>query len=828
MAKKLVTLIFPLLFHIAVFAQSEYISVNSTKDFRLKSEENTPVLLKSLPFFDDFAYPYHTPLSTLWKDADVYVNTAFAKNEITIGVASLDAMAGNGKLHENVSTTSTISDYLTSRPINLKTYELMYYSDKLYRHVGESFQLLDENYFLFDSEKNEYVPVTQGIAYRAGDTLYNLSADVYTPVQDSLFDENHKYIKGSRTTEHVFYNYELADSLALSFYYQSGGVVDTPEATDSLVLEFYVPYDTSGIFINEMSSAGIELYNATDTVLSLKGYFLIFSPLETLIEKDSLKFFQLSDGTIDPYHHYFFTPEQFSMQSFTKTYAYLYSPDTVCVDSIDLQQKLSQNVVYARLTDGNPVWSYTAIETLGDCNPSWQWVWSTSKATGDTFVPQFVPLNSQEYLVKGFRFRFKNYTSLSNDVSHARNEDFWHLDVVLLDAHRTAKNLQFPDVAFTKNITPLYSRYKALPMSHFSQVTANDFRLTIPSSFKNFDSDYRKVKFNFAVKGLHKDDEVAFTTYEADIPANTLATERDILTDFDVDFYDFIADDIDVYESGQYEFQYYFTDKNNPLYTQYHWNDTCRVLLTLANYYAYDDGSPEAGYGLRDAPMGRVAYKYDILQKDTLHAISMYFNPTMLENAVTFNLCVWANDNGYPGELLYYSPSEKVQYAEGMYQFVDYEIKPENIVSGEKNLIVEKSFFVGWEQPHDVLLNVGIDLNASLSNRLYYNLGFEWENSVQTGALLMRPVFGKFQSALAVEPVTDNQSVVIYPSVADNVVHVDAETHILSVAVYDMNGQKVLETASSELSVSALQNGYYVVVVRTSQAVVAKQIIVLK
>ena len=152
MAKKLVTLIFPLLFHIAVFAQSEYISVNSTKDFRLKSEENTPVLLQSLPFFDDFAYPYHKPLHSLWKDDDAYVNTAFAKNEITIGVASLDAMAGNGKLHENVSTTSTISDYLTSRPINLKTYELMYYSDKLYRHVGESFQLLDENYFLFDSE----------------------------------------------------------------------------------------------------------------------------------------------------------------------------------------------------------------------------------------------------------------------------------------------------------------------------------------------------------------------------------------------------------------------------------------------------------------------------------------------------------------------------------------------------------------------------------------------------------------------------------------------------------------------------------------------------
>ena len=810
-----------------LFAQETLQPLVSQQKTQLKSQTQAESLLKNLPFFDDFAYPDTRPSALMWQDDDAYVNRGFAKNVKTIGVVSLDAMASNGKLHENVATTARISDYLTSLPINLKNYELMYVSDKLYRKNGSSFVLLDDSYFLYDAKLSDYVSVTQGLAYCAGDTIYKKVDDLFVAQQDSIFDKDKQYIIGSYKTEHQWFDYHIEDSLALSFYYQAGGNVDVPEATDSLVLEFYIPYDTSGVLINEINTTGVEIYNATDSLISLKGWFLLPLPLVDVMENDSLGRFSLPEFEIPAYRHCVIPYLYFSTDSLTVPLAYLYSPDTVLVDSISLSEKLGTGFGYARMPDGNPTWAYTATETMGECNPSWKWIWSTSKKTGDEFVPVYIPLEQASNLVKGFRFRFKNYTSLSNDASHARNEDFWHIDLIWLNANRSVTNLDVPDVAFTSEITPLYSRYKALPMSHFAQVDESDFKMTVLAKFINFDTDFRKVKFNFTVKKLHTGEALFFPTYETDIPAATAASERDILTEFDVDFFSFLSEDIDVYDDAEYEFSYFFTDIANPLYEQYRWNDTCRSVLTVSNYYAYDDGTPEAGYGLRDAPMGKVAFKFDILQSDTLKAISTYFNPTMREQATTFNLCVWENNNGLPGELLYYAPSERIAYADGMFQFVDYEIHPENIVNGGDALVVGKSFFVGWEQPNDVLLNMGIDLNQSLNNRLYYNLGFEWENSVQKGALLLRPIFGNYTKTAL--PTVASEEVSVFPSIAKNLVKISSSNGVKQVLVTDMTGNVVVKTVDSEFSVACLPNGCYVVMIQMdSDTIVIKKLIVAK
>ncbi|MCQ2609079.1 MAG: T9SS type A sorting domain-containing protein [Bacteroidales bacterium] len=810
-------------------AQSEVLlPISSCNGNTLKSEAVAASNLKSLPFFDDFAYPYSKPLPALWADDNAFVNTGFAKNMPTIGVATLDAMDANGKLYESVGTTASVADYLTSVPLNLKYYEKVYLSDKLYRKQGGSFALLDDTYYLYDADQKQYVSVKQRIAYVAGDTVYKKVADSFSPVQDSLYDEGKKYIKGSYSYEHQQYEYTVKDSLALSFYYQAGGLVDVPEANDSLVLEWYIPYDTTGIFLNEIASSGVEIYNATPEAVSLDGYILVFDALETVIANDSLSFFTLSGVQIPSFGHYVVTPSMFGRKAFNRAYAYLYTPEQVLVDSIDLKQSLAADISYARLPDGNPQWSFTASPTLGDCNPSWKWAWSTSKKTGNDFVSVYIPLDDKMFLVQGLRFRFKNYASLSNDESHARNEDFWHLDMIWLDANRTSSQKTVADVAFAAEFPSLYSRYKALPMKHFAQVYNSDFRMTIPATFTNFDTEYRKLKFHLAVDKRHVDESVTFDTYETDMPPQKTVTERDILTDFDIEFYDFIAEDIDVYEAGVYDFTYYYTDINNSLNSQYRWNDTCRVSLTLSNYYAYDDGTPEAGYGLREAPMGRVAYRFDMLQSDTIKAVSMYFNPTKLVMATTFNLCIWANENGMPGELLYYSPSEKVAYADGMYQFVDYEIKPSCIVSGAESLVLPKSYFIGWEQPNDVLLNIGIDLNTSVTRRLYYNLGFEWESSVQTGALLLRPIVGKYESKTAVEEVCTTNSIKVIPTIATSQIEIVADAQVKRVAVVNLQGKVVKTTNSNTISVSDLENGNYIVVVATEQGIFAQQIVVVK
>ena len=75
----------------------------------------------SIPFFDDFAKPGNTPSSSLWINGPVDVNLNYGKNPLSIGVATLDMLSANGKLHANAQVTPFIADSLTSYYIDLKT-----------------------------------------------------------------------------------------------------------------------------------------------------------------------------------------------------------------------------------------------------------------------------------------------------------------------------------------------------------------------------------------------------------------------------------------------------------------------------------------------------------------------------------------------------------------------------------------------------------------------------------------------------------------------------------------------------------------------------------
>jgi hypothetical protein len=84
--------------------------------------------LLELPFFDDFSNGLSYPNPSNWSDQYVIVNTTYAINPPTIGVATFDAINQKGELYSFLSTTAHTSDTLTSQPINLNKLE----SDSLY------------------------------------------------------------------------------------------------------------------------------------------------------------------------------------------------------------------------------------------------------------------------------------------------------------------------------------------------------------------------------------------------------------------------------------------------------------------------------------------------------------------------------------------------------------------------------------------------------------------------------------------------------------------------------------------------------------------------
>lgn len=816
-----------------LIAQSECVIYNTNEQPSLKTQHNRiNDKLIELPFFDDFAYIAQTPLQTLWYDSYAMVNSSFGKNPITIGVLTLDALNEKGRLYTHVSTSPQIADYATSLAINLYNYRTYYNSDKLYVKVNDELQKINDNFYLYHHQKNMYVSVVERLKFASGDTLYIKSNNKYEPYIDSVFDNSVRYIEGSKTFVKHWQPYIVQDSLAFSFYYQSGGNGDMPESADSLVLEFSVPSPREGIFINEISQKWIEFYNASDTIVNLKNYFIVTDTLQSILDSGNIELYKITED-------FLIAPYSFKIYNGAKDYtsnnpqSWLVSPVLSVIDSVILSTEFIENSSFARIPDGSENWEYAPTSTPNLPNSKWQWMWSSSEHTGDYFNYVYIPIDTN-FHKKGFRFRFKNYVSLSSDASHARNEDFWNIDMVWLDAHRKSTVKNPSDVAFLQNIAPLYNAFTALPITHFDNVQSSNFRLTIDANFQNFDSVDRKVKFNFDVKKINQNTSIHFPTYETDIPPYMLAQERDMLLDWDVDFLNFIKDDIGIVKEETYEFQYYFTDNDNILHELYRWNDTSRTQLTLSNYYAYDDGVPKAGYGLRQAPLGKVALKYSSLQPDTLTAIAMYFNPTKNEAPPIFTLCVWeADEHGMPGKLLYKKPGTKVAFANSRYGFVYYPIESDGIIDTDASeILICKDFFIGWEQPYDVLLNVGLDLSSSLKNKIFYNLGLEWEPSVQNGALMIRPVFGKLlqyqQHIVAASPV----SIILYPTVTQDLVYVQNDTNvsIQSIEIYSILGTKiqVCNPQSRSLSLAHLPQGIYYIRIKAENNIVTHQKIILK
>ena len=169
-----------------------------------------------LPFIDDFSKPTVFPDSLKWVNNYAFVNTTYAMNPISIGIASLDAINYDGSVYPGAENTLFAADTLTSQKINL--------------------------------------------------------------------------------------NYPGDNSIFLSFYFQPGGLGDTPEPRDSILLEFYGPEEQTWHKVwhanfNEKDSILTEYYaynnsekiHYGDTLIDLKKEFF-----QTIIPVNEEKFLKES------------------------------------------------------------------------------------------------------------------------------------------------------------------------------------------------------------------------------------------------------------------------------------------------------------------------------------------------------------------------------------------------------------------------------------------------------------------------------------------------------------------------------------------------------
>lgn len=423
------------------------------------------------------------------------------------------------------------------------------------------------------------------------------------------------------------------------------------------------------------------------------------------------------------------------------------------------------------------------------CAGSWRNVWSRGGVSVDTLIAatgrawQYVclPLLDSLCFDSAFRFRFRNYCSLDDNgkVGTVSNADQWNIDYVLLDSGRSAvAEPVFRDVAFVGEAPSMLKHYRAMPARQYRlSDMAQSLSLTVTNLYSSpLATQYGYSVYDTAGNAVCQPYDGGYENAPPYLPSGSYQTAAAHATPP----VGFVFDEGDDYRT----YTIVHTVREGTGGDERWQNDTVRYAQVFANYYAYDDGSPENGYGLTStASTIYLAYRFDLNVSDTLTAVDLYFNPTLgaVNENIKFHLSVWRADGGRPATLLYRDSEHRLPQTGG---FARYRL--------EYPLPVNGSIFVGFEQEGNDYINLGFDRSFNSADRIYYLTSTDWQQSILSGSLMLRPVFGD-DPTTAVRTVGGQQPK-LWPSPAATELRIDAIGNC-RIDVFNAHGRSVYATA---------------------------------
>ncbi len=436
----------------------------------------------------------------------------------------------------------------------------------------------------------------------------------------------------------------------------------------------------------------------------------------------------------------------------------------------------------------------------------WYSIWKAEGSPDQRFKTAIIKIDQDRFLQKGFQFRFVNYASLSpniTDPSMAGNCDIWNVDYVLLNKNRNAADTVFADVALTLPVRSLLKSHEAMPLKQFLQVYLQEMGSSILVHYRNNDTITRNVTRNFEIWDVYKNSLAdAFSAGATNISPLTSVDYNANLV------YTFSSSNND---SALFRITSYLkTDNFDPK-----GNDTLIYYQVFKNYFAFDDGTSEGGYGINGlgSRNAMVAYKFESYMQDTLRAIQICFNDSYQHaNLRAFDLAVWDDNNGIPGNMIYTRTNVMVEQGNGINGFYSYSI-PEGVQ-------VNGVFYVGWRQTSETFLNAGYDVNTPNAGRQFYWLNGQWSQSQVPGSIMIRPVIGSPLLVTSVHdiPVKNKNLLNIWPNPARDYINIDPGDLQLSrssfITITDLNGHELIRVLfNNKVDISSLKDGMYFLVI---------------
>jgi len=412
-------------------------------------------------------------------------------------------------------------------------------------------------------------------------------------------------------------------------------------------------------------------------------------------------------------------------------------------------------------------------------------------------------IKDSTFLKNNFQFRFVNYGDLSGSLDH------FHLDYVKFRKNSGYQDTLFKDFAFVYPVNSILKKYTSVPWTHF----VNSIKKPISDSISFFIRNGSNVDENNDQSNylrLYKNGSI-FNEFE--ILGQKLTNGQVNYSKFSnyLSYHNF-SDKISIPFQNEDSTSITIKATIKASYTNLSENDSSIYTQNFQDYYAFDDGSAEAAYGLKSS-QASVAYKINTLLPDSLIGAYMFFSPSVNDKSKKeFALTVWKDNNGIPGEIIYEDDDFSLHnpiYGKSRDQFMPYYFKD------FKRFWADTTFFIGFRQIDKDYLNIGFDRNTKNVFRIFYSIDkINWSKSQvdSIGSLMIRPIFlSNLNKKVSIDQMEEKSRFLVYPNPVNGTLFINSnEDHF---KITDIQGRLITTFVNNPngINISSISTGVYFV-----------------